>query len=225
MSNELTDADSVVDLGAGPRPDRWRLWIAAGLAVAVVAGGATAAMALRGGGDDELPRQTPEATFRLENMKPGKTEFSLGAPNIVEAGKELRIISVKAAYSPNVEYLGAFAVWPRDHGGITFAGGPGFPAPSQKAHHPIDAVIPAAETAFIPAGQKGPQPVTVTLGFRLLSGAGAVNGVTIVYKVDGATKREHFRYAVTGCVKPEPCDYDDRDFNTNLLRRYGLVKD
>lgn len=223
MIDDLDDASPATNPAAQSRPRR-PLWVAGGLALVLATGGTVFALSGRGG-DDELPRQRPEATFRLADMAAGESEFSLATPTILAPGKEVQIVSVKAAYSPNVEYLGAFAVWPRDHRGTTFAGGPGFPSPRQKVHHPLDAVIPPSETAFVPEGQTEPQPVTVTLGFRLLSGAGAVNGVTIVYKIDGKSTTEHFRHAVTGCVKPEPCDHDDPEFNSDLLRRYGLVKD
>lgn len=164
MIDEIGHPRSSADPSAEPRSRRL-LWIGSGLTLALVAGGIAFGLS-NGGGADELPHLRPEATFRLENMAAGKTEFSLATPTILAPGKEVQILSVKAAYSPNVEYLGASAVWPRDHQGTTFAGGPGFPSPRQKAHDPLDAVVPAAETSFVPPGQTGPQPVTVTLGFR-----------------------------------------------------------
>lgn len=211
--------------GSTARSSRKRKAIVAGTAVAVLATGVSAAAWARGG-SAELPLERPSATFGLTKMEPGKTAFSLGSVRILEPGKEVRIVSVKAAHSDNIEYLGAIAVWPRDHQGTLFTGGPGFPnLTHQKKHHPVDEVIPASETAYVPPRAPGPMPVGVTLGFRLLSGAGAVNGVTIVYKADGKTKREHFRHAVVGCVKPEPCDTKNPEFSSNLLRRLGLIKD
>lgn len=201
-----------------------RRWVAVAVALVVVASGIGVASWAQGGDDELLPRLTPEASFRLAPMKPGKTDFSISTPRIFAAGKEVRIVSVDVGHSDNVEYLGALAVWPRDIKETLVTGGPGFPTPDQPKHHPIDAVIPASETSYTPPGWDKVPPVSIIVGFRLLSGVGATNGVTVTYKVDGKTKREHFRHAVIGCIKPDPCGKDDVDFNSNVLRQLGLVK-
>ncbi|MGQ0465464.1 MAG: hypothetical protein ACT4QG_09100 [Sporichthyaceae bacterium] len=229
MSEDVLESEAAAEVGETGRPERSgsrrRLLIAGVAASALVAAGVVAGSSLH---DDSpaLPLLRPQATFGLAMMTAGETVFSLATPSIEEPGKEVRILSVEAARSDNVEYLGAFASWPRDHGGLTYTGGPGFPnLKHQPKSHPIDAVIPATETAWRAPGDPKPQPVRVTVGFRLLAGQGAVNGVTIVYMADGKTKRVHFRHAVTGCVKPDCQGWGEDDHDENLLRRLGLIKD
>lgn len=212
---------------AEPRIRRVR-WAAFAVAGVVLAGGLGTGYWLRRDGD-ALPRLKPEVTYTLESMTPSKNKFTLGV-DILAAGQELEIVSVTALTSPNVEYLGAFAAWPRDHeGGAVYSGGSGYPSKEQPKRHPLHQPVPAAETALVPKGFEGTQPVTVNAGFQLISGGvGAVNGVTVVYKLDGDTKREHYRYAVVGCMKTQKnCNrnLEDSNFTSDVLERYGLVKD
>lgn len=203
---------------------RRRPWLHVGLAAALMSGAALIDIrAPRDGG--YLPRLSPRTIVELTSLIPGRTEFSLATARIYAAGKEVKVLSFAVLPSSNVEVLGAVAVWPRDLDGEPPVGGPGFPPRNQQRHHPIDAVVPAAATSFIPAGFDVPPPLTLVLGFRLLSGAGAVNGVTVVYSVDGETQRRHFRHAVIACLESEPCNEDgnDPDFVRNLLRRDGLL--
>lgn len=209
-----------------PHRSRLRWWVALGVATAVAAAGVGIAAWSRGGDDELFPRLSPEGSFRLAPMAAGQSEFSIATPRIEAPGKEIQILSVDALHSDNVEYLGALAVWPRDIKDTLVTGGPGFPMPDlQPKHHPIDQVIPASETLYKPPGWSKVPPVQIIVGFRLLSGVGATNGVTVTYKVDGEKKREHFRYAVVGCIKPDPCGDDDPDFNSKVLRQFGLIKD
>jgi len=176
-------------------------------------------------GNDGSAGPDPEVIYGLEPMTAGATDFSMGDFAISAPGKDVQILSIKPLMSPNVDYLGAYVVWPRDAFGNAVAGGPGFPFPDQTRRHPIDEVIPAAETAYVPPGQSAAAPLTVTVGFRIRSGIGAVNGVTITYQVVGKTHRQNFAQAVVGCVKPEACGKGgDANFNGEVLRRYGLVR-
>lgn len=215
---------SVLDpnLGAREVPSRTRrrTWLYVGLAAALLSGAAVVDITGRrdsAGG----PRLSPQTTVELTAMTPGQTEFSLATP-LSAAGKEVEILAIQTLISSNVELIGAVAVWPRDLDGTPSAGGLGYPP---RRHHPIKTVVPPAETSFIPTGFDEPPPITIALGFRLLSGAGAVNGVTVVYRVDGETQRRHFRHAVIACLEPEPCNEngDDPGFARNLLHGLGLV--
>lgn len=54
-----------------------------------------------------------------------------------------------------------------------------------------------------------------------MSGAvGAVNGVTVTYRLGGTTRSDHFPYALIMCVEPGPCDGLDTG---DVLRSLGLL--
>lgn len=183
---------------------------------------------LRGSGEQLRPTH-PSTTYTLESMAPGETSFSLASMYLNEVGKEVEILDVMTLTSPNVEFLGALVVWPRDQTMVPYGGGPGYPAAEQGPHHAaFGVVIPAAETAFVPPGFDKPPPLMVTAGFRIRSGdLGAVNGVRVTYRADGTTKHEVFRQAIIGCVKPNPCENpkgrDPSEFANAALRRFGLL--
>ena len=66
----------------------------------------------------------------------------------------------------------------------------------------------------------------MTLGFRILSGMGGVNGIHLTYKVNGKTKREYFPESAYGCVKPLTCEDDDSlSKDDKALRELGLVRE
>jgi hypothetical protein len=161
-------------------------------------------------------------------MVPGKTSFTMSSLYLYDLGKDVQIVEVKARTSPNVEYLGAFTVWPRDFPTNKYLGGPDFPPARLKVRHPIDETVPAAETTVLPEGYRKPPPLTVALGFRIASGdVGAVNGVRVIYKLGGKIKHHDFREAVIGCVQPNPCQSqegtDHSEFEDQALRRFDLV--
>lgn len=184
---------------------RRRRWQALVGAVAL-AGSAIAATTWRGRDGEDLPRKSPEVSYKLFDMEPTDADFSMGDFWIEEPGQRIEIVSVKALISPNVEYLGAYVVWPRDvpKGRLSF--GPGFPYPDQKVRHRLDEVIPASETAYTTPGEAEPEYPTVTLGFRVLSGMGGVNGIHVTYKANGKTKRKYLSVSAIACVKPLNCD-------------------
>lgn len=143
-------------------------------------------------------------------------------------GAEIRVLDATALTSPNVTFLGAVLVWPRDLKSGNVGGGPKFPPPGIRGHHRLDEVVPATETTFVAEGSSGPASVTIVFGFRLDGTEdGAVNGMRIVYEVDGERKTELHRIAMIACPPPQGCRgagrMDDPEFTDNVLRRYGLL--
>lgn len=224
VSEEMTLTTTEPAAGAQPPARRHarRAWIAAVTAGAVTAAAIGVWITHRGG--DSAVGADPDVIYTLAPMAAGASDFSLGDFPISAPGKDVRILSVKPLESRNVEYLGAYVVWPRDSFNNLLSGGPGFPFPTQTHRHPLDEVIPASETSFVPPGQSTPEPLTVTVGFRITSGIGAVNGVAITYWVDGKTHRQNFAQAVVGCLKPDPCGKGDTNFDRAVLKRYGLIR-
>lgn len=197
----------------------------------VLAGAAGGALWLRRG--EDLPRKAPEFSTILLPFSPTEPTFSVGL-DIVDKGKDIEILEVKARTSPNVEYLGANAIWPR---GIDVKHGQpagiesGWPA-GPHSRQPIEKVVPAAELEFEPKGFDGPGDLFVQVGFRLASGdLGGVNGLKLRYKVGGKTKSEYFSWGVIVCMKPHPCGgvgtedrtQDDLDFYKQAYEQLGLV--
>jgi hypothetical protein len=200
--------------------------IAAALVAAVlVAGGAV--WVNHRDGDGGLPHADPHTLAVLPAMDPSNTNFSLGSLYINAPGQDVEVLSVEPLTSTNVEYLGAFTVWPRDMGGADYSFGPGFPAPEQPHRHPaIGVVVPAAETAAVPPDLGKPLPLTVTTGYRIRSGDfGAVNGVRVTCRAGGHTHSQLFRIAVVACVKPNPCGTrpGQDHFGDDALAELGLA--
>lgn len=174
------------------------------------------------GGEMILPRTT--------------TDFTMGQIYIERPGSEVEVLEVKPRTSPNVQYLGAFTVWPRDLPDNNVGSSYQFP-PRQPfdlaARHPLSEVVPALETAHIPAGDfTRPPPVGIFAGFRIVSGSvAAVDGIEVVYRVDGRKVREYFDQVLFACVKPDPCsDAPDDDLSSDewrdeTLRQFGLLRD
>lgn len=70
--------------------------------------------------------------------------------------------------------------------------------------------------------------MSIAFGFRLDGkDDGAVNGMRIVYEVDGERKVERYRIAIIACPPPKGCRgpsrIGDAEFTDNVLRRYGLL--
>lgn len=199
---------------------RWRRYRwpagAAGVALAISAAGLPWWMSRS---PEDLPRAKPAVVHGIGSLPRTEPYFSMGGFEIREPGKEVRILSVKALTSANVAKAHEYAVPPRLSAG-PFLAGPGATVKEQPYQRPIEEVVTPAETAFRSDDMPEPAPLTVTLTFHLLSGVGAVNGVSIVYRADGELKRVHFPRAAIACVQPETCDAGDTDA---LLRRLGLL--
>ncbi|MGQ0624776.1 MAG: hypothetical protein ACT4PP_09050 [Sporichthyaceae bacterium] len=183
----------------------------------------------RGEGGDlrSVPRTTPATVYTLFPQEPG-IPFSLSALSLKQLGEDVEILDVLALTSPNVEFLGTFAVWPSDlleYGAVAYTGS-GFPHKNQRVNHPaIGTVVPAAEFDFVPRFLGTAAPLTITAGFRIREGSvGAVNGLVVVYRRGDDIVREHVRSAVIACVKPmRDCGSQGGADETEILRELGLV--
>ncbi len=156
-------------------------------------------------GDVALEPERPRRTFYVK-LFPTEKAFTVSTLFIEgAAGKELEILEVRPLGSPNLAYLGAITVWPRNSRDSTFDGGEGFPADAIRTYHPaIGQVIPASETGFTYPDEPGrPRPVLVNAGFRLTAGSvGFVNGVEVVYRVGNDRRSERARTAIIACMNP-----------------------
>ncbi|MGQ0467744.1 MAG: hypothetical protein ACT4QG_20800 [Sporichthyaceae bacterium] len=185
--------------------------------------GAAAGIAIgTSGRGEDLPGTRPQIRYGLYDKKPGDTDFSMGVRLGAEPGKTVQILEAKALFSANVEYLGAYAVWPRNFASSGLA--EGYPYADQKVRHPLNEPIPAAETTVFDPESQHYLPIVVTLGFRILSGKGGVNGIHVTYKESGKTKREYFPYGAIGCVKPLRCEGDDQRTDSATFRELGLMR-
>ena len=201
VSEPASDQQSTLG-AARPR----RRWTVAAVAAALVAGSVVVGLSLHGG--DEFPRRDPEFTTVLPAFSPNNANFSVGL-DIKDKGHDVEILEVKAFTSPNVQYLGANAIWPRDlrPGGQPGVGEADWPA-GPHSRHSIDTVVPASELDFVPVhfGPGAPGDLFVQAGFRLASGdLGGLNGLKLRYKVGGKTKTKYFSYGVVVCMKPNRC--------------------
>jgi len=202
-------------------------WAALGATLAIAAAAVTGGAWWHARGDGGLPHRHPVAIFTLPPLDPANTSFSLGTPEITEPGKQVQVISVQPLMSPNIEMIGAYAIWPRDTP-VSSAGGSGFPDPAYaRHHHPLTEVIPPSETSYgITASNPRTADVRLSLGFQVRSGdIGAVNGVLVTYKVNGDTHHKFFAHAVVACVKPNPCTGPDGDrhWEEEVLYNLGLA--
>jgi hypothetical protein len=179
-------------------------------------------------GDSALKPSRPTTTavggFGLtQTQRDFHLSFDIDRP-----GSTIQVVDVQALTSPNVEYLGAVTVWPRDLPGANIGFGPKYPPPKAKAVHPLSVKIPAPETLFVPKGFGEPATVQVVTGFRLLSGdIGATNGVRVTYEADGKKATDTWTVAAIACLKPVSCKgptgSDDPDFEHRVLTEAGLL--
>lgn len=145
---------------------------------------------------------------------------------IREAGATIKVLDVQALTSPNVEYLGAVTVWPRDLPGRNMGFGPRYPPVEAKSVHPLTEVIPAAETLVVPKPFTEPPAVWVVTGFRLLNGdIGSMNGVKVTYEADGEKASDTWTVAAIACRESckGPTGSDDPNFETRVLGEAGLL--
>lgn len=217
---------------AAARSRRWRWIVGIAVAAAVTAGSAGGALWLVRG--EQFPRKDPEITTVLPPFSPGSdTKFSIGL-DILDKGQDIEIFEVKARTTPNVEFLGAYGIWPRDldpaqgQPGVSV----GFPTGTRSRHRAFGVIVPAAELDFRPAGFRRPGDLFVQAGYRLTSGdIGGLLGLKVRYKVGGKTKSEYFPWGVIVCVKPHRCGGSgdsldlpgDRDFYQRAYVQLGLV--
>lgn len=182
-----------------------------------------------GSGDDgalkpSRPTTTAVGSFGVtDTQRDFHLSFTIDHP-----GSVIRVLEVQALTSPNVKYLGAVTVWPRDLPGENMGFGPKYPPPAAKRVHQLNEEIPAAETVVVPAPFTEPPAVHVVTGFRLIDGdIGATNGVRVSYEVDGKQSSETWTVAAIACRKPTGCKgpagSDDPGFEDRVLRAAGLL--
>lgn len=154
----------------------------------------------------------------MEPFSSDNRDFTVNAALLSEPGKVLEIIRLRTLTTPNVKYLGAFTVWPRNRDSISETGF-GFPEDGAQVWHPaFGTPIPAAETGFQHPDEEIIRPVWVQAGFRLTSGAvGAVNDVEVTYRADDEERRVRSGNGAIVCVRP--CDDADRYKDVLLWER------
>lgn len=159
----------------------------------------------RGPGGPEV--YYPAVDFTLHPLEPAATSFTLGAISITEPGQDVQVLSVRPIYSDNLDYLGAFTVWPRDQRDSSLGVGPGFPAKEQPHRHSFDELVPAAETEFgITNTDPLPYPLTISIGFRVRTGDRALlDAVDVTYRAGSVVKHMLVKNAVIACVAPRNC--------------------
>lgn len=169
----------------------------------------------------------PTTTFIGIGVTEGARKFHVSVP-LDHPGSALQIIDVDAHVSANVDFLGAVAVWPRDIKKYNAGAGVGYPPANVKGTHPISEPVSPAETLFEPKGFGGPGAVSVVAGFRLREGEiGSMNGVRVIYEVDGERTLKDSPQAGIACLEPKGCKgptgSDDPDFQYRILREAGLL--
>lgn len=179
------------------------------------------------GNSDSFELTRPTTTYIGIGVSEQDRNFHVGVDLDHMPGSTVQVLDVQAHTSPNVDFLGAVVVWPRDVKSIGVGAGIKFPPAKVKGTHPIDAPIPAEETLFEPKGFGAPGDVTVVAGFRLREGdVGAMNGIRVVYEVDGKRVTKDSPQAGIACL-PKGCDgptgTDDPNFQTRVLREAGLL--
>lgn len=189
---------------------------------------ALAAMrSIQGGGGDAFELTRPTTTYIGIGVTAQDPNFHVSVDLDHTPGATIRVVEVLAHTSSNVDFLGAVAIWPRDIKDVSVGAGNEFPPTSVNGTHPVNQVVPSAETLFKPKGLNAPAAVDVVAGFRLRAGdIGAMNGIRVVYEVDGKRLTKDSPQAGIAC-KPKGCDgptgSDDPDFQNRVLREAGLL--
>jgi hypothetical protein len=222
---QTVSEETTAEPAAEPINNRLRLVVIALVLVLIGAGGGVVWWRHSASGHDKVPLARPRASYVLEPMEAGKARFALGLLKIDNPGTDLQIIDVKARTSPNVAYLGAYALWPNDP--YLYTVGPFYPVPQQVSkQHPINELIPAEEFTKGAARFKETSFVSVTVGFEVTSGdVGAMNGVLVTYRAGGKVQRQFFSQAAIACIKPNPCGLKpyDASYGQSVFRRFGLI--
>ncbi|MGQ0845257.1 MAG: hypothetical protein ACT4QF_14110 [Sporichthyaceae bacterium] len=202
-------------------------WATAAVGALVLAVGAGSFIALAGGDDTGVPLERPIILNTLGTFKePGQDTFSAAYLGLEDHGKHLEVLAVEARMSPNVEYIGAKAIWPRDVEKNGANPGNRFGYPAYEAHEAFGTVVPPEELDYVPKGWDSPADLFVMAGFRVVSGdVGAVNGIQVTYKFGGKTKRQFFAHAIVVCKAPNPCKGPDgaTAYSQGILTQFGLV--
>jgi hypothetical protein len=136
-------------------------------------------------------------------LTPDQRDITLNGGLLDAPGQSIEILNVRTVATPNVTYLGAFTVWPRDRDSSSDTD-LGFPAEQARVIHPaFGVVIPANETAFRHPDETTASPVSVQVGFRLQSGMyGAINDVEVEYRADSEVKRARSGAGAILCLTP-----------------------
>lgn len=155
-------------------------------------------------------------------------EFTFMAAEIVAPGQAVEILSVRVLTTPNVTYLGALTVWPRNPRSAP-ATGIGFPHLGARDVHPaFGVVIPPEETGFIFPGERESRAITVEGGYRLSgAGPGAVNVAEVAYRADGEIHRVKSDTAIIVCLIPclDKKRYPDTfEWDRVIRDRLGVVE-
>lgn len=176
---------------------------------------------------EALSPRDPRTVVQLEPLRPGQSEFTLSAGLIEAPGKSVEVLAVRVLATPNITYLGAVTVWPRNRESSSETG-IGFPHQGARTVHPaFGVVIPPAETGFVHPGERESRPVRVEGGYRLAGReVGAVNLAEVTYRADGEIRRVRSETAVIACLAP--CREQDRhpdvfEWERELRDKLGVV--
>ncbi|MGQ0625824.1 MAG: hypothetical protein ACT4PP_14395 [Sporichthyaceae bacterium] len=180
-------------------PSRGSRWWMRWSRVAICAAAAVLALGITAGTVDALNEQgprlgaAPELVFDDLPLSPAAPDFSL-AGHFPEQDGEIVVHSVTPLMSANVAYLGASMARTRPVRRSNLVADAGYPQPALRITRPLGTAI------------AGTKQVIVMAGFRLLSEqVGAVNGLEVVYSVDGRRKRTLFPYAAIVCFDRPSC--------------------
>jgi hypothetical protein len=149
-----------------PRP-RLRQWLTIAVAFALLAGSVGAAWWVR-----RVPiEQSAGGYFGvLDPLDRKNTAFSDASIYLEDPGGDLEILSVEPKVTANVEFLGAYVIWPQEASKYDYTGGVGFPDDyhAKATKRRVEGTVPAAEFRKI-ADVRG-RFALLTIGLRVASG-------------------------------------------------------
>lgn len=218
------DRPSVFD--TKPPSPRGRQALVIALAASLLAGSVAAAWWVR-----RVPIERGWSSYGgvLEPLDPKNPTFSEASVWFEDPKGDVQILAVEPRTSPNVEFLGAYTVWPRSRAGTghdTMVG-LGFPLEDQLKHgtHRFDERIPHSE--FEKVADPAWRYASLTVGLRIASGdVGVLDGILVTYRIGNDKKRKaFFHHSILGCVKPHPCDGPDKnglDFKDQIFESFGF---
>ncbi len=186
-------------------------------------------LAACGGSADAFEAGSPRRLGSIEDLTPKRPDFALGAAEIVEPGKTVEVLRLRALVTPNMRLLGGLTTWPRDGQDSAIDSGLGYPPSVVATHHPaFGTVVPAAETAYVLSGETEPRPVFVVMGFRLADGeVGLVHDMEVTYRVGDDVRRVRTSRAAIACMSPCRAANDYRSslraWDEQLRDKWGVV--